>query len=282
MSLSIAYLDGEFAPLDQLWVSPLDRGFLFADGVYEVVPVYDGELFHLDAHLTRLERSLEGIRLENPHAPAAWCTLLRTLVERNGAGDQSVYLQVTRGPAPRNHAFAQDAQATVFAMSTHKSAQRSTGVSAITRPDNRWGRCDIKSIALLPNVLLRQQAADAGVNECILLRGEYVTEGAASNVFLVREGSLTTPAKGPELLAGITREVALALARDHQISVREAAILESELRSADEIFVTSSSMELAPVVSLDGKAVGDGVPGGVWEKLYNAFQAHKRECAPRS
>lgn len=275
MSLSIAYLDGEFASLDQLWVSPLDRGFLFADGVYEVVPVYDGELFHLDAHLDRLQRSLDGIRLENPHEQSAWSTLLRTLVQRNGGGDQSVYLQVTRGAAVRNHAFPQSVQATVFAMSNPKTARPAGGLRAITRPDNRWGRCDIKSIALLPNVLLRQQAADAGVNECILLRGECVTEGAASNVFVVHDGRVTTPAKGPELLAGITREVVLRLARDHQIPVGEAAVSKSELRSADELFVTSSSMELAPVVSLDGEPLGEGTPGGVWEKLYNAFQEHK-------
>lgn len=267
-------------PLEAVRVSPLDRGYLLGDGVYEVVPVYGGGLFCIEAHLDRLARSLDAIAIENPLSRSAWVEMLESLIGRNGGGDQSLYFQVTRGEAPRNHAFPLGSEPLVFAMSKPGSKTASPRpITAVTRADNRWGRCDIKAIALLPNVLLRQEAVSAGAGEAILLRDGMVTEGAASNVFIVADGVLKTPPKSPKILAGITREVVLELARSEGIQCEEGDISEAALRSADEIWVTSSTMEITPVAQLDGQPPGSGAPGPLWQKIFERFRDFKREFA---
>jgi D-alanine transaminase len=216
--MSTAYLNGAFLPLDQAHVSVMDRGFLFGDGVYEVIPVYGGKLFRLAAHLKRLQNSLDAIRLGNPLSNAAWTSMLERLVTLNEGGDQSVYLQVTRGVAPRrDHAFPEDSRPTVFAMCSaclvSRDIDSEPGVSAITLPDIRWQHCNVKAITLLPNILLRQQAVDADTAEAILLKDGYVIEGAASNIFIVTDGVLKTPPNSAALLPGVTRDLVLELAR---------------------------------------------------------------------
>ena len=274
--MSVAYLNGEFASLDALRVSVLDRGFLFGDGVYEVIPVYGGCLFRLPQHLARLERSLAAVSIRNPCSKAQWSELLQGLVDKNGGGSQKVYLQLTRGVAPRDHAFPEDAIPTVFAMSSpfEPAQQVGIGCRAVTREDIRWQRCDIKTIAFLPNVLARQQAIEAAAEEAILLRDGYVTEGAASNVFVVSNGAIVTPPEGPWLLPGITRELVLELARAAGIRCAEVPVSSHALKGADEIWLTSSTLELVPVVSLDGRCIGTGRPGPVWEQLHALYRDH--------
>ncbi len=275
--MSIAYLDGEFAPLADIRISPLDRGFLFADGVYEVIPVYHGKLFRRDAHLARLERSLEAVRIEDPLARGDWCALLDAMVERNGGGDQAVYMQVTRGAAPRDHAFPEPATPTVFAMTRNRSGDaRIAPLHAVTRADIRWDRCDIKSVALLPNVLMRQEAADASAAEAILIRDGWVTEGTATNVFIVDGDCVRTPAKSRHILGGITRDVLIELMGAAGIACREEPVSEADLRAASEVWVSSSTKEVAPVVRLDGQPVGEGSPGPLWQRVHALFQACKQ------
>lgn len=273
------YLNGQFLPAGEARVSVLDRGFLFGDGVYEVIPVYGGRLFRLGPHLERLDHSLAGIRLDNPLDHEQWRTILNTLVERNGGGDQSIYLQVTRGVARRDHAFPANVEPTVFAMSSplgEPSAELRRGVSAVTVEDIRWKHCNIKAITLLPNVLMRQQAIEAGAAEAILLRDGVATEGAASNLFIVRNGEVLTPPKSHLLLPGVTRDLVVELCHEHAIPCRETSLLEEELRAADEIWVSSSTKEVVPVTLLDGVPVGDGRPGPVWQRLIELYQAYKQ------
>lgn len=278
--MSKAYLNGRFLALEEATVSVLDRGFLFGDGVYEVIPAYGARLFRLEEHLARLDRSLAGIRLANPHSPAQWTGILERLLELNGDGDRSVYVQVTRGPAPRrDHAFPAAPTPTVFAsvspIAPPDPELAQHGVAAITRQDIRWEWCHIKAITLLGNVLLRQEALEAGAAEAILIRDGEATEGAASNLFLVREGTLLTPPKGPQLLPGITRDLILELARADGIPARELPIPAPWLGDAEEVWITSSTREILPVTRLDGHAVGDGRPGGLWQRMYALFQDYK-------
>jgi D-alanine transaminase len=278
--MSVAYLDGEFRRLEDIRISPLDRGFLFADGVYEVIPVYGGRLFRRDAHLDRLERSLAEIRIEDPLGRDAWNALLETIVERNGGGRQAVYMQVTRGVAPRDHAFPEPVTPTVFAMTrVTEGDSHAAALHAVTRPDIRWGRCDIKSVALLPNVLMRQDAEDASASEAILIRDGSVTEGTATNVFVVDGDRVRTPPKSPHILGGITRDVLIELMRAAGIDCLEEPVTASELRAAGEIWVSSSTKEVAPVVRLDGEPVGEGAPGPLWERVHGIFQNYKRRLA---
>ena len=276
--MSIAYLNGAFVPLEEARISPLDRGYLLADGVYEVIRVYAGRLFRVEEHLQRLDNSLAAIRIRRPHTASQWQALLQELVERNGGGSQSVYLHVTRGIAPRDHAFPADVEPSVFLMTrTMERDLAVRSVRAITRPDIRWSRCDIKSIALIANVLLRQEAVDAGAAETLLIRDGLVTEGAASNVFVVQAGRVKTPPKGPQLLPGITRDLVVELAAEAGVPMTEADVAVDELSAAEEIWVTSSSMEITPVVELDGRPVGDGEPGPVWQRACNAFRRFKSQ-----
>lgn len=279
--MSTVFLNGGFLPLEQATISPLDRGFVFGDGVYEVIPVYGGRLFRLEEHLVRLDGSLEGIRLTSPHTHAEWARILHELVERNHGGDQSVYLQITRGVARRDHAFPRDCVPTVFVMSSPLAPVpaeiRRSGVGAVTLEDIRWQYCHLKTIALLPNILLRQQALDQGAAEAILIRDGEATEGAASNLFIVRDGTLLTPPKGPRLLPGITRDLILELAVHHGIPQREAVITRDELTRADEIWLSSSTKEILPVTRLDGRPVGGGTPGPLWRRMIDWYQDYKRD-----
>ena len=281
--MSIIYLNGQFVPDDTACVSVLDRGFIFGDGVYEVIPAYHGCLFRLSEHLQRLQNSLDAIRIINPHSPEQWESILNELIEKNHGGDLSIYLQVTRGVAKRDHALPADIQPTVFAMANplippDKSTLRD-GVRAITGDDYRWLNCHIKAISLLPNVLLRQQAIDAGASETILLRNGEATEGAASNLFIVENNVLVTPPKGPFLLPGITRDLILELASANHISWEESVISEQRLRNANEIWLTSSTKEILPVTYLDDQKIGDGAPGPMWHKMVDLFQAFKKSLS---
>jgi D-alanine transaminase len=278
--MSTAYLNGVFLPLDQAHVSVMDRGFLFGDGVYEVIPVYGGKLFRLGPHLRRLQNSLDAIRIGNPLADDGWESMLKQLVAGNEGRDQSVYLQVTRGVAPRrDHAFPVDSHPTVFAMCTPCLAARDIdhepGVSAITLADIRWQHCDIKAITLLPNILLRQQAIDANTAEAILLKDGYAIEGAASNIFVVVDGTLETPPKSAALLPGVTRDLVLELAQANGIASREAGIPVDKLVGADEVWLTSSTREISPVIRLDDRSVGSGQPGPLWNRMIRLFQDYK-------
>jgi len=277
----LVYLNGAFLPPEQARVSVFDRGFVFADGVYEVIPAYGGRLFRLQQHLARLDNSLAGIRLHNPLAARDWQAIFSRLVETGGDGDQSVYLQVTRGAAERDHAFPKQVTPTVFAYSQPlkypEPAQLAAGVAAITVQDIRWQRCDIKAIALLSNVLMRQQAVEQGAAEAILLRDGHMTEGSASNIFIVLNDTLVTPPKGPFILPGVTRDLALELGRAHGLACEERAVTEADLRSADELMLSSSTKELLPITRLDGKTVGNGTPGPLHARLHALYQDYIRD-----
>ncbi|HSD99596.1 MAG TPA: D-amino acid aminotransferase [Burkholderiales bacterium] len=277
----IAYLNGEFLPLEQARVSALDRGFIFGDGVYEVIPVYSRRPFRLPEHLRRLQRSLDAIRLGNPMTDEEWARLIHDLVARHSGEDQSLYLQVTRGVARRDHAFPKEGKPTVFMMSsplvTPAREQIENGVPCITAIDYRWLRCDVKSVSLLANCLLRQQAAEAGAVEVVLFRDGCLTEASASNVFVVKGGKLLAPPKNNLILPGITYDVVLELAAAKGIAVELRAIPEREVRGADELWVTSSSKEVLAVATLDGKPVGNGRPGPMFKTVHQAFQEFKRK-----
>lgn len=259
----------------------MDRGFLFGDGVYEVIPAYGRRLFRLSQHLERLNNSLKAVNIPDPMSVEEWRDLLENLVRRNDGEDQSVYLQVTRGVIDRrDHAFDTTLEPTVFAMSTPLDAGTSnasaSGIAAITLDDIRWQQCHIKAITLLPNVLLRQQAVNAGASEAILVRNGMATEGAASNLFIVTNGVLLTPPKGPLLLPGITRDLILELAAADAIPFRETDIDATTLSAAEEIWLTSSTKEIMPVTRLDGNPVGSGTPGPMYQRMSALFQDYKR------
>lgn len=274
------YLNGVFMPLEEARVPVLDRGFIFGDGVYEMIPVYSRHPFRLAEHLTRLQASLDGIRLANPHTRAEWENLIGELIKRNPGEDLSLYLHVTRGVAPRDHAFPKDVQPTVFLMAnpltTPSTEQVEKGVSAISAADNRWLRCDLKAISLLSNVLLRQLAVDAGTMETLLLRDGFLMEGAATSVFVVSNGVLLAPPKSHLILPGVTYDVVLELAAANAIPHEVRAIPESELRAASEIWLTSSTKEVLAVVKLDDQPVGEGVPGPLYRRMYGLYQEYKR------
>ncbi len=257
----------------------MDRGFIFGDGVYEVIPVYSRKAFRLEHHLARLQDSLNGIRLSNPHTNDQWCQLITQLIDYHDSDDQYIYLHITRGVAKRDHAFPVNIPPTIFMMSnallTPPKELLQKGVLAITAEDNRWGRCDIKAISLLPNVLLRQLAVDAGATETILLRDGFLTEGAASNIFIVKESKLLAPPKSHLMLPGITYDVVLELVENHALPYDVRPVAEQELRSANEILLTSSTKEIMPIVSLDGKLIGDGRPGPFFHKLNQLYQHYK-------
>ncbi len=276
----IAYLNGSYLPLSEARVSPMDRGFLFADSVYEVVPAYDGKFFRLSEHLQRLRSSLGAIRLDPGIEDDRWGQILKGLVERNGGGDLAVYLQVTRGaPAERNLAALPDPAPTVFAhcisVKGVSEAIRKAGVTVGTATDNRWGACHIKSTALLANVLALQRVGRDAV-EVILIRDGFLTEGGSSNVFVVRQGRVVTPAKDHRILAGITRQVVLEILSSEGVPTVEKSVPETDLRCADEIWITSSTREVWPVTQIDGETVGTGRPGSVWQRVHERYQTIKR------
>lgn len=271
----VCYLNGEYLPLREARISPLDRGFLFADGVYEVLPAWNGQPFRFTEHFDRLDRSLREIRLAPPLTRDEWRALLTGLIERNGRADMYLYVQVTRGAEyGRNHVFPAETRPTVFAMASplpvFTEAQRRSGLAAITVEDFRWGRCDIKSIALLPNILMKQAARDAGADEAIIVRDGQVLEGASTSVLAVIDGELRTPPDSRRILPGTTRDVALELARDG-FRFRMAEITVGELARADEIWIAAATRDVLPVTRLDGCPVGSGRPGPLWERMSTLF-----------
>ena len=276
------HLDGRLTELAAARISPFDRSFLFGDGIYEVIPVYGGRLFRPGLHLDRLARSAAALKLHNPHEPAGWRALLEALVQANGAGDLYVYLHLSRGAEEgRNHAPLPDRAPLVFAYcAPWPQVAGSTlrdGLGCITLPDPRWARCDIKSVALLANVLLRQQAFEAGASEAILLRDGELTEGSASSVLVVKEGVLLAPPDSPRILPGTTRRVVEEIVDELHIERRVARIDEAALRSAEEIWLASATREVQPVTRLDGQPVGTGRPGPLWRRVHDAFQHLKRQ-----
>jgi len=281
MSNSIVYLNGEFMPIDEAKVSVLDRGFIFGDGVYEVIPVYGKRLFRLDEHLKRLTNNLQATRISNPCTLDEWKDNLRQIVLKHSDEDQSIYIQVTRGVAKRDHAFPDAATPTVFIMSNPLQVTDEDtfgkGVNAITLDDIRWQYCNIKAITLLPNILLKQTAKDQDALEAILVRDGEVTEGTASNIFIVVEGVIKTPPKSSRLLPGITRDLIVELAAKNNIRCLESNFSRNELFVADEIWLTSSTKEVLPIVKLDKEIVGNGKPGPISQKMYKIFQQYKTQ-----
>lgn len=275
------FLNGKYLPADQAQVSVLDRGFLLGDGVYEVIPVYQGLPFCLQAHLQRLQRSLDRIRMANPYSVEQWSEIIARLVKDNDGDNQAVYLQVTRGVAPRDHVFPEGVEPTAFVMTNPIKPlpewYKQDGIKAITVKDIRWDQCDIKAITLLPNSLLRQQAQDVGAQEAILIRDGMMTEGSASNSYAVLDGVIYTAPNNEKVLPGITRDVVLRLAKSAGIAYREEAVPEQQLKQADEIWISSSTRELLPVTTLDDQPVGTGKPGPVWQQLDALYQNQKME-----
>jgi len=276
---AIVYLNGSYLPMSEARVPVLDRGFIFGDGVYEVIPVYARAPFRLEQHLRRLQYSLDGIRMANPCSDAEWQRLMLGLIDRCPHDDQSLYLQVTRGVARRDHAFPKDARPTVFmmtgALSTPSPELLAEGARAITAADNRWLRCDIKSTALLGNVLLRQLAVDACAHETVLVRDGFLTEGAASSVFVVRDGVILAPPKSNLVLPGTTYDVIVELAEAGGMPLEIRPVREDELRAADELWITSATREVLAVTRLDGRPVGAGTPGPVFRAMHAAYVRFK-------
>lgn len=285
---TLCYLNGEYRPLREAKVSVLDRGFIFGDGVYEVVPVYAQRLFRFDEHLARLGRSLAKLRIAPPHTDAQWLERCRRLVaalaEQTGAPDQLIYIEVTRGVALRDHVMPADIEPTVFMMATPMkpatAEQRHHGVACVTARDFRWERGDIKSISLLGNVLARQMSADKGAVETILFRDGYLTEASASNVWVVHEGALLGPPKSEHVLEGIRYDLLRDLCEEAGIAYNLRPIPEADVLSADELLLSSATKEVLPVTALDGQPVGHGAlrgkPGPVYARLYEAYQQAKR------
>ncbi len=275
------YLNGEYLPISEAKISPMDRGFLFGDGAYELIPVYSRHPFRMDEHLSRLEHTLEGIRLPNPLSLAAWRAVLERVVAENPWEDQSLYIQVSRGAdVKRDHPFPKGVPPTVFVMSaplvTVAPELLKTGVSCICAADNRWLRCNLKTTSLLANVLLRQDAVDAGCAETLLFRDGFLTEGAASNIFIVKDGLLLAPPKNHLMLPGITYDVVLELAQKHGQPHEVRDILAAEVRDADEIWMTSSTKEVLAITTLDGRPVGTGRPGPRAIAMVGWYQEFKR------
>lgn len=275
------YLNGKFLPIEEAAVPVLDRGFIFGDGVYEMIPVYSRHAFRLQEHIRRLEQSLAALRIENPHPAHEWEALLLALIEKNAGEDQSLYLQVTRGPAPRDHAFPQTSVPTVFMMSNplivSTREQYEHGIAAISTRDIRWDRCDIKAISLLPNVLMRQMAVDAGAVEAVMFRDGILTEGAASNILAVEAGVILAPPKDQHMLPGITYDLILELAEANAIPVEIGYFQEARIRAADELWITSSTKEVLAIVTLDGQPIGNGQPGPMFRRMYQLYQDYKNQ-----
>lgn len=281
MNGQTVYLDGQYMPLAEARVPVLDRGFIFGDGVYEVVPVYQGRLFRWPQHRARLARSLAAIRLADPLGDAGWDALVQGLVARHPWPDQFVYLEVTRGVAPRTHAFPAAATPTVFGMSSElrpvPAAALEHGIALVSLPDERWLHCDIKSTALLGNVLARQAAVDAGAHECVMFRDGFLTEGSSSNVWVVRNGVVRGVPPGPLALEGIRVGLVEALCEGEGIAFERRRIHRDELLRADELMISSATQELLPVTTLDGRTVGTGRPGPVHARLLAAYQRAKTD-----
>lgn len=282
MTESIAYLNGEYQPLNETKISVLDRGFLFGDGVYEVIPVYNRQIFRLQEHMQRLAHSLEGVSIKNPLSNEQWQDIFETLIAKSAADDQAIYLQITRGTMQKRlHSWDETLTPNVFVTSaaTEYPNQNieTSGAKAITLDDIRWDFCHLKTINLLPNALLRQKAIEKSATEAILIRDGYAIEGAASNLFIVKDEILITPAKSHYLLGGITRDLVLEICQKNKILFRETQISEDELHDADEIWITSSTKEIVPITTLNQHAVGKGKPGPCWQTMIKLYQQYKHD-----
>lgn len=277
--LHTAWFNGSFMPLSEVRISPLDRAFLFGDAVYEVIPVYASQPFLLDPHLDRLERSLRELCIRNPHRRADWIEIITGLIEHNGGGNLAVYLQISRGAdTRRDHAFPPESvPPTVFGMVSTITEPHpdQLGLRAITLVDQRWARCDIKSTALLANLLARQAAREADASEAILLRDGQLSEGSASSVIIVERGALIRRPAGPDVLPGTTTDAIFIAAARSGLSCRDEMISEQRLREADEIWIAAATRGITPVLELDGRMIGDGRPGPVWRQVAAAFEAMK-------
>jgi len=273
------HLNGRLLPLEEAKISVLDRGFIYGDGVYELIPVYARQPFRLPQHLARLRYSLDGIRLANPHIDAEWTSIIAALIVRQPFDDQAVYVQVTRGVAKRDHAFPQGVPATVFLMSnplvTPSPEQVEAGVAVVTAEDNRWRRCDLKTISLLGNVLMRQLAADAGAVETVMFRDGFLTEASASNVLAVIGGRIVAPPKDNLILPGITYGAAYDFALEAGLPFDVRPVPRAEALAADELWLTSSTKEVLAITTVDGAAFGGGRPGPLFRQMYALFQTHK-------
>jgi D-alanine transaminase len=276
----IVYLNGEYLPIENAKIAVLDRGFIYGDGVYELIPVYGRKPFRLSQHLTRLQHSLDGIRLANPHTLAEWTSIIEKLIARQSFDDQGVYFQVTRGVAKRDHTFPQGVAPTVFMMSnplaTPSADQIERGVAVVTADDNRWHRCDLKTISLVGNVLMRQLAADAGALETVMFRDGFLTEASASNVLIVTDGTLVAPPKDNLILPGITYDAAEEFAQEAGLSFAMRPVPKAEALAADEMWLSSSTKEILAVTTLDGVRFAGGVPGPGFRKTHAVFQRRKR------
>ena len=280
MPEKIVFLNGEYLPVEQATVSVLDRGFLFGDGVYEVIPVFGLKPLRVDEHLQRLQNSLSRISMDNPYEAEAWKQFFDDLLVKNPGDDRAIYLQITRGVhSVRDLKIQSENRPTIFMMVLQVGAVNmidlEKGIEAVTIDDFRWHACDIKSISLVANVMLREQAAQSGVVDAILVRDGYVTEGTASNLIMVKDGVLFTPPGSQHLLPGITRDLVLELAQENGINCEIRQIAEAELELADEIWLTSSTREIAPVIRLNGKDVANAKAGPIWKKMINIYQQYK-------
>lgn len=281
MTEPVVYINGKYLPQSQATVSVLDRGFLFGDGVYEVIPVFAGKPLRLKEHLERLQRSMYRVSLKNPLTQQEWEGIFQTLLESNPGGDRSIYLQVTRGAAPiRDLSFSAGIEPTVFVMVNDIKpvdyAKLEKGIEAITVDDFRWKACDIKSVSLIANVMIRLSANEQNVMDAVMVRDGLVTEGTASNIFVVHNGIISTPPKSDCLLPGITRDLVIELAMANGLEVEERDIKQGELETADEIWLTSSTREIAPVVKLDNHVIGHGIAGEYWKKIIEIYQDYKQ------
>jgi D-alanine transaminase len=275
----IVYLNGQFLPIEEAKISVLDRGFIYGDGVYELIPVYKRRPFRLPQHLTRLQHSLDGIRLANPHSEAEWTEIVSEVIARQPFDDQGVYFQVTRGVAKRDHTFPAGVAPTVFMMSnplvSPSAEQIEKGVAVVTADDNRWQRCDLKTISLIGNVLMRQLAADAGAVETVMFRDGNLTEASASNVLVVIHGVIVAPPKNNLILPGITYGAAYEFAREAGLPFEMRPVSRAEVLVADEMWLSSSTKEVVAVTTMDGRPFASGTPGPMFRKVHALFQQRK-------
>jgi len=274
--MTTVYLNGEYKPLSEASINVLDRGFTFGDGVYEVIPIFNRTIFRFDEHMQRLENSLKAIFMENPYSSSEWLSVFEKLIETVEQSEQSIYLQITRGVTERDHDISLADKPTIFAMNRPiEKKDMSAGINAITHEDIRWQYCDIKAITLLPSVLLRHKAKQQGAKEAILIRDGFLTEGAASNVFICKDNEIFTPPKNKHVLPGITRDLVVEILTNNKMTYSETTISEEELLKADEVWITSSTWEIVPVTQLNNMPVGTGEAGPLWQSVNQLYQEFK-------
>ena len=280
LCLPTVYLNGNFLPIEEAKISPLDRGFIFGDGVYEVIPFYASRGLRMREHLKRLQRSLDELEIENPYAIAHWESMITSLIEKNGGGNVGVYIQVTRGVAKRDFPPPKGLTQTVFMMvnplATPKPEIYTKGVSCVSLDDNRWLKCHIKSVALLGAVLLKHESNLGGYDDAVLFRDGYLTESSASNIAAVKDGVILCPPMDNLILPGITYELMIELARKNKLPLEIRRVSRKAVKAADELWIMSSTKEVVPIVMLDDKPIGTGQPGPIFKQMLQLFQDYKR------